>query len=237
MPPSPSVERTHQELLQLLVLAQHLSGKTGVRAEELAKNLEPHLEREDECALPLLGLLQTLATGKVTLAEARRASKLYSRLRRQYSSLSPEHKELAKLIEKLKRVASEEGHLTAVRFAETLERHSQDEEELLYPATLHRWKNSFRGYNVSIPEPRSVVRTPIGTVQLTRLDALSLFISRHEDCHQDADRNDHESEGVVVEGNTQDVRGRRAGSADSCRGKELVHNEVDGYSNSHQPHS
>ncbi len=136
MPPPPSVERTHQELLQLLVLAQHLSGKTGVRAEELAKNLEPHLEREDECALPLLGLLQTLATGKLTAAEARRASKLYSRLRRQYSSLSREHKELAKLIEKLKRVASEEGHLTAVRFAETLERHSQDEEELLYPAAL-----------------------------------------------------------------------------------------------------
>lgn len=136
MSPPPSVERTHQELLQLLVVVQHLSGKTGVLGEELAKNLEPHLEREDECALPLLGLLQTLATGKVTVAEARRASKLYSRLRRQYRSLSREHEELAKLIEQLKRVASEEGHLTAIRFAETLERHSQDEEELLYPAAL-----------------------------------------------------------------------------------------------------
>ncbi len=136
MSPPPSVEITRQELLQLLVVVQHLSGKTGVLGEELAKNLEPHLEREDKCALPLLGLLQTLATGKVTVTEARRASKLYSRLRRQYSSLSREHKELAKLIEQLKRVASEEGHLTAVRFAETLERHSQDEEELLYPAAL-----------------------------------------------------------------------------------------------------
>ena len=46
------------------------------------------------------------------------------------------HKELYKMLERLKKVGAEEGHLTAVRFAETLEKHSQEEEEVLYPAAL-----------------------------------------------------------------------------------------------------
>ncbi len=46
------------------------------------------------------------------------------------------HKEITRLLARLKRVAADEGHLTAVRFAESLEQHSQEEEEVLYPAAL-----------------------------------------------------------------------------------------------------
>ncbi len=131
-----TVERSHQELLGLLVAAQRLPGKTGVVAEELAKNLQPHLDREEECALPLLGLLQTLVTRNVNAAESGRATKLYTQMKKEYPRMTREHKELHKLIEQLKKVGAEEGHLTAVRFAEKLERHTQDDEELLYPAAL-----------------------------------------------------------------------------------------------------
>ncbi len=134
--PPPSVERIHQELLQLLVAVQHLSGKTGACAEEVAKYLQPHLDREDECALPLLGLLQDLAVGELALAEARHASRVYARLREEFPRLTAEHRELFKLVEQLKTLGMEEGHLSAVRFAETMERHAQDEDELLYPAAL-----------------------------------------------------------------------------------------------------
>jgi len=132
----PSVERVHQELLQLLVAVQSLSGETGRRAEEVAKCLQPHLDRDDECALPLLGLLQDLANEKLTLSEARKGSRVYARLKEEYPRMTSEHRELFKLIDQLKRAGMEEGHLTAVRFAEAMERHAQDEEELLYPAAL-----------------------------------------------------------------------------------------------------
>ncbi len=132
----PSVERAHQELLQLLMIVQRLPGKTGTCAGVVAKCLQPHLNREDECALPLLGLLQDLAAGQLTLAEARRATKVYARLREEYPRMTAEHRELFKLMEQLKTAGMEEGHLTAVRFAETMERHAEDEEELLYPAAL-----------------------------------------------------------------------------------------------------
>ncbi len=130
-----SIERARQELLQLLIVVQRLPGKTGTCAEEVAKYLQPYLDREDECTLPLLGLLQDLAAGTLTLAEARQASKVYARLREEYPRMSAEHRELFKLVEQLKTAGMEEGHLTAVRFAETMERHAQ-EEELLYPAAL-----------------------------------------------------------------------------------------------------
>ncbi len=72
----------------------------------------------------------------MTLAEARRATKVYARLREEYPRMTAEHRELFKLMEQLKTAGMEEGHLTAVRFAETMERHAEDEEELLYPAAL-----------------------------------------------------------------------------------------------------
>ncbi len=131
-----SIERTHQELLGLMVAAQHLQGKTGALATKLARNLQPHLDREDEYALPLLGLLRTLVKGKLNLSEAKRASTLYARLREEYPRMTRERQELAKLIEQLKKVSSEEGHPTATRFAEKLEQHAQAEEELLYPAAF-----------------------------------------------------------------------------------------------------
>src|SRR5574341_1292087 len=86
----PSVERAHQELLQLLMIVQRLPGKTGICASVVAKCLQPHLNREDECALPLLGLLQDLAVGELTLAEARRAAKIYARLREEYPQMTAE---------------------------------------------------------------------------------------------------------------------------------------------------
>ena len=84
----------------------------------------------------MLGLLQDLVGGRLSPAAARRAARLYSRMKKDYSRMSLEHQELSKLIGHLKSVGIEEGHVTAVRLAETLEKHVEDEEEFLYPAAL-----------------------------------------------------------------------------------------------------
>ena len=130
------MEKEHQEIWQLLIGVQNLSGKTGSVAERLAKDLKAHIDKEESLALPLLGILRDLVDGKLSRASATRASLLHRKFEREYPGMLHGHMELYKVLERLKKVGAEEGHLTAVRFAEALEKHSQEEEEVLYPAAI-----------------------------------------------------------------------------------------------------
>jgi hemerythrin-like domain-containing protein len=132
----PSMEREHEEIWRLLIEVQHLSGKTGSIAEKLAKDLKAHIDREESLALPLLGILRDIAEGKLKKGVAKRASVIGSKFEREYPDMLHGHRELYKILERLKKVGGEEGHLTAVRFAEALEAHSKQEEEVLYPAAI-----------------------------------------------------------------------------------------------------
>jgi hemerythrin-like domain-containing protein len=131
-----SMEKEHQDIWQLLVRVQNLSGKTGSIAEKLARDLKAHIDKEESMALPLLGLLRDLVNGKLSRTSAKRASLVYVKFEKEYPGMLHGHKELRKMLERLKKVGAEEGHLTAVRFAEALEKHSQEEEEVLYPAAI-----------------------------------------------------------------------------------------------------
>jgi hemerythrin-like domain-containing protein len=131
-----SMEKEHQDIWQLLIGVQNLSGKTGSIAENLAKDLKAHIDKEESLALPLLGILRDLVNGKLSLSSAGRAATLYAKFEKEYPGMLHGHRELHKVLERLKKVGAEEGHLTAVRFAEALEKHSQEEEEVLYPAAM-----------------------------------------------------------------------------------------------------
>jgi hemerythrin-like domain-containing protein len=131
-----SLEKEHEEIWQLLLRVQHLSGKTGSIAEKLAKDLKTHIDKEESLALPLLGILKDIADGKLKNGVAKRASLLGSKFEKEYPGMLHGHRELRKFLERLKKVGAEEGHLTAVRFAEALEAHSKQEEEVLYPAAI-----------------------------------------------------------------------------------------------------
>jgi len=131
-----SVLAIHENLLQLLVGAQRLQGKTGRIAEEVAKLVRPHIEKEESLFLPLLGILPEAAEGKLSQATAKRAAKLYSKAKEEYKVMLLEHKELDKTLARLKRVADEEGHPTATKFADLLKEHSLGEDQMLYPAAI-----------------------------------------------------------------------------------------------------
>ena len=131
-----SMEAEHEEIWQLLTSVQRLSGKTGSIAEKLAADLKTHIDKEESLALPLLGILVDLANGKLANATAKRAAETYVKFKKEYPGMLYGHKELVKVLDRLKRTGAEEGHLTAVRFAEKLVKHSQEEEEVLYPAAL-----------------------------------------------------------------------------------------------------
>jgi iron-sulfur cluster repair protein YtfE (RIC family) len=132
----PSLEKEHEEIWRLLIRVQHLSGKTGSIAEKLAKDLKIHIDKEETLALPLLGVLKDIADGRLKNGLAARASLIGSEFEKEYPGMLRGHKELRRILERLKKVGAEEGHLTAVRFAEALEAHSTQEEEVLYPAAI-----------------------------------------------------------------------------------------------------
>ena len=56
-----SLELEHEELHRQLVDAMKEGGKVGEAAKAVANVLHPHFEKEEEYALPPLGLLSTLA--------------------------------------------------------------------------------------------------------------------------------------------------------------------------------
>lgn len=56
----------HKELHGELVEAIKTSGPIGKAAEAVAKVLHPHFVREEEYALPPIGLLQVLVKGKIS---------------------------------------------------------------------------------------------------------------------------------------------------------------------------
>ena len=130
------MEKEHQDIWQLFMGVQNLPGKTGAIAEKLAKGLKLHIDKEESLALPLLGILRELADGKLSTSTAKRASTISEKFEKEYPGMLRGHKELYKHLERLRESADVEGHLTAVRFAVLVEKHSQEEEEVLYPAAI-----------------------------------------------------------------------------------------------------
>lgn len=62
--PNP-LKSEHEELHKMLKEATLLSGKTGEAAKAVAKSMHSHFIKEEEYALPPLGLLPMLAKGKI----------------------------------------------------------------------------------------------------------------------------------------------------------------------------
>ena len=130
-----SLKAEHDELHAQLAQARDSGGATGKAAAEVAKVLHPHFLKEEEYALPPLGLLPALAEGG-TLSEMEAAVAMAHRLKADLSYMLLEHKEIVAALEALKEAASSEGNASAAHFAEKLVLHAQTEEEVLYPAAI-----------------------------------------------------------------------------------------------------
>jgi hypothetical protein len=132
-----SIKTEHEAIHAALVEATKASGPVGVAARELAEVLHPHFVREEEIALPPLGLLQPLAAG-ATIPEAAmsQALTMSDTLRKELPRMLEEHKKIRAAVEKLARVADAEKAPAQKHLAEELGLHAQSEEELFYPAAV-----------------------------------------------------------------------------------------------------
>ena len=130
-----SLKLEHEELHAELVKATGEGGKVGEAAKVVAKALHPHFVKEDEYALPPLGLLSLLAEGKVE-PEMTKVLAITDKLKAELPYMIQEHQAIVAALQTLVNAAKEEKKMEYVRFAEKLTLHAQTEEEVLYPAAI-----------------------------------------------------------------------------------------------------
>lgn len=125
----------HAEIHAQLVAATKVPGVVGEAARKLAAILAPHFQREEEMALPPLGLLAPLSRGGFT-PEMREVLVMTDALRAELPHMLEEHKAILAATLRLGEVAKAEGNATVQRLTETLQLHAQNEEQVSYPAAL-----------------------------------------------------------------------------------------------------
>jgi len=130
-----SLKKEHDELHDMLRKATQLSGKTGEAAKAVAELMHPHFLKEEEYALPPLGLLPQLSSGKLS-EEMKQVLSMTDKLKTELPEMLIEHKQIVAALEVLVQHATAEHHPDVAEFAEKLMLHAQTEEEVSYPTAI-----------------------------------------------------------------------------------------------------
>lgn len=130
-----ALQAEHHEIHERLVAATQLPGPVGDAARQLAAVLHPHFQREEQIALPPLGLLAPLARGEYT-PDMARVLPMTDSLRAELPRMIEEHVAIAAATERMGAVARAAGNAEVENLAETLALHAKSEEEVSYPAAL-----------------------------------------------------------------------------------------------------
>jgi iron-sulfur cluster repair protein YtfE (RIC family) len=132
-----SIQVEHEEIHSTLVEATKAPGRVGAAARELAQVLHPHFVREEQIALPPLGLLAPLAAG-ATVPEPVLAKvlEMAEALKAELPRMLEEHQRIRAAVEKLATAARAELAVKYEKLAEQLALHAQTEEDVLYPAAV-----------------------------------------------------------------------------------------------------
>ena len=130
-----SLQAEHKELHEELVQLTKAGGKTGEAAEAVAKALHPHFHKEEELAMPPLGLLRALAEGPVR-PEMAKVVELTDRLKKELPAMLKEHEAIVGTLRTLAEAGKGENKPQAQQFAEKLKQHAKSEEDVLYPAAI-----------------------------------------------------------------------------------------------------
>ncbi len=136
-----SLVEEHEEIFGEFRRFAKWNDRTGDAIRQLLRVLEPHFEKEEEVAMPLLGALAPLSSGKPPARGAARKTtdeilSLHSKLLKEMPSMLAEHKKIHDRILHAKEEATKENHNDVIEMLEALEHHAKVEEEVLYPAAI-----------------------------------------------------------------------------------------------------
>jgi len=130
-----SVRLEHDALHKHLADVSMEPGRVGEAARTLARLMHPHFVREDEYAMPPLGLLTRLARDEVS-PDMAEALPLIARLKAEMPLMLEEHQAIKGALQQLEEVAAAQGKPDIVELARRLKLHAESEEEVLYPAAI-----------------------------------------------------------------------------------------------------
>lgn len=130
-----SIQTEHDELHEKLKKATECGGQTQEAAKEVADLLHAHFVAEEAYAMPPLGLLSSLAEGRMP-EDAGRAIEMTGKLKANLEHMIGEHREIQKALRTLILEATAEGKPEHAQFGRELMLHAETEEEILYPAAL-----------------------------------------------------------------------------------------------------
>ena len=119
----------HDALHDRLRQATQAGGEVGGLAKTLARLMHPHSVKEDQIALPLMGLPAALARGDATPEMA--GVLVLTDQRAGLPAISAKHPAIVKALRWLHHAAQ-----NAERRAESATRSSTSEEEMMYPAAI-----------------------------------------------------------------------------------------------------
>ncbi|HEY0670221.1 MAG TPA: hypothetical protein VGD22_18715 [Sphingobacteriaceae bacterium] len=132
--PSP-LKIEHEKLHDKLREATMLSGKTGEAAKAVAQLMHPHFLKEEEFALPPLGLLRLLSEGKFS-EDMKEVLPMTDKLKIELPQMLIEHQKIITALTTLIQHATAENYPDVVAFANELMMHAQTEEEVSYPTAI-----------------------------------------------------------------------------------------------------
>jgi hypothetical protein len=130
-----AMKAEHDELHSELVHATKAAGQTGEAAKAVAKVLHTHFVKEEQYAMPPLGLLSALARGEFD-SRMKEVLAMTDKLETELPHMLAEHQQIIAALEKLVVAAKAEQRPDVVNFAEKLMMHALTEEQVAYPTAL-----------------------------------------------------------------------------------------------------
>ena len=130
-----SLRAEHAEIHAELERATKAPGAVGAAARTLAALLQPHFVREEQIALPPLGLLAPLARGERG-STLRAVLPMTDSLKAELPRMLEEHRAIRAATLRLGQAARTAGNAPVARLAEKLALHARSEEEIFYPAAV-----------------------------------------------------------------------------------------------------
>lgn len=130
-----SIVSEHQALHAQLAKAVRAGKQTGAAAKQVEKLLTPHFSKEEQFAMPPLGLLSGLAAG-TRPDDPVRVIEMTERLKAEMPTMLSEHQAIAAAAQRLRKAALNERKHEAAQFADALIAHAMQEEQILYPSAI-----------------------------------------------------------------------------------------------------
>lgn len=169
-----SLKEEHEMLVDGLKGHSTQKDQTGAALRQLLRLLEPHVEKEDEFVLPLLGSLTSVAAG-APLEDPKAVMRSYEKYSTQYDLMFTEHLPIRQAIKKAIRAAQKEGYLDVVETLDALAHHSRVEEEVLYPAALLVGKVALRPLPAVTGPQSPQTASALAADRVQSADGLSYF--------------------------------------------------------------